>query len=94
MDRRVPQKEEEAAAAIASVDSKPIQNLIRMAIGQARLELVRGLEQSEDDWARSLPVAPFDMEFLVRVLKKAFRDEQTVRQILDGASIAEATGWE
>lgn len=94
MNRNTPEKEQEAAELVSSVTSKPLQNLLNMAIGQARLELIRGVDQEQQEWERGLPVAPFDMEFFVRVLIKAFRSEETVRQILDGKSIGEVTGWD
>ncbi|MFO0613185.1 MAG: hypothetical protein U0414_11375 [Polyangiaceae bacterium] len=94
MTQRAPiLNEEQAMLEIDSIKSPAMRTLLRMAVAQARLEMIRGSDQSESEWKSSLPGAPFDLRFFVRVLRKAFRSEHVVAAILEGKSVAEATGW-
>ncbi len=94
MDRSRPINEEGADAVIASTRDAAVQNLLRIAIASARVEFMRRTDQSEVEWKQQLPGAPFDMEFFARVLAKAFAQPALVKRILDGASVAEASGWD
>ena len=78
---------------MSAVENPATRTLLRMAIAQARMQFMRSAEQTEEDWERQLPIAPFDMHFFAKVLAKVFEREDVLRKILDGQPLEEATGW-
>jgi hypothetical protein len=94
MDRTIPINEAGAEAILKGVEDTAVQTLLRAVVATARMEFIRRTDQSEKEWQAQLPAAPFDMEFFARVLAKALAQPETVRRILDGASIAEVSGWD
>lgn len=93
MDLAKPLNEDGAEVVIASVPNPAVGNLVRMIVAAARMELLREAGQSEAEWRARLPASPVDMEFLSRIVARALARPEVVQRILDGASIAEATGW-
>jgi len=94
MNRNAPINEELAATIIDSVQDPVVQNLLRLGIAAARMGFVRWEGQSMQDWEQGLPAAPFDMEFFARALARAFAHPDVIRRILDGETIAQASGWD
>jgi hypothetical protein len=90
---RIPLNEEGAERVLAEIESKVVRNLVRMALAQARLAFIHTDGKDKSEWEASLPRSPLDTEFFVRTLAEAFRNEETVRRVLNGESIEEATGW-
>jgi len=86
--------EDEAYAVLSEVKDPITQNLVNFAIARVRMRLFAVREESDDGWQRLLPAAPFDMRFLVQVLIDMFDKQRAIRQVLDGKTIAEATGWD
>ena len=93
MDRKIPANEEAAARAIDAMENPITQTLLRFALARARMQFMRSPDQTAEDWESRLPVAPFDMHFLVKVLSSVFEQEDVLRRVLDGQSLEEATGW-
>lgn len=94
MDRTRPLNEEQAEAAIAAIDNPVTRNLVKLAVAQARMSFMRSPGQSDQDWEAGLPAQAFDMVFYVRAVAQTFSQDSTIRQILDGADLQEATGWD
>jgi hypothetical protein len=86
--------EDEAYTVLSEVKDPITQNLVNFAIARLRMRLFASSEESDDGWRRLLPAAPFDMRFLVQVLIDMFDKQRAIRQVLDGKTIAEATGWD
>jgi hypothetical protein len=86
--------EDEAYTVLSEVKDPITQNLVKFAIARLRMRLAAGGEGADAAWQRRLPAAPFDMCFLVQVLIDMFEKQRAIRQVLDGKTIAEATGWD
>jgi len=86
--------EESAAAALDAINEPVVRNLVELAVAQVRMQFMREAGQTEDEWDSRLPNAPFDMHFFVKVLSQVFAREATIRRILDGQTVAQATGWD
>lgn len=94
MDRAIPINEDGAEAVVSSVVDASLRNLLLLFLANARMQFMRRSDQSEEEWLAQLPTTPFDMEFFARVLSKSLARPDIIRRIMDGASIAEASGWD
>ncbi len=83
-DLSIPLNEDRAGEFIRSIEDPVVRNLVGMAFANARLEMATG----------NLPTAPFDVHFFVRLVALTLRRREVVQAVLDGKSIAEATGWD
>ncbi len=70
------------------IEDPIVRHLVDIAIAAAMVEVGR----VGDD--KLLPAAPFDLAFFAHVVAKAFRRTDIVRKVLDGATPAEASGWD
>lgn len=84
MEREIPINEDQAGDFIRSIEDPIVRNLVSMAFANARLEIATG----------SVPDAPFDMAFFVRLVHMTVKRTDVVRHVLEGKTIAEATGWD
>jgi hypothetical protein len=94
MERKFPINEEGVDVVLASLRSPVTKNLVRLAVATARMQFIRKDGQIAEDWLGHLPVSEFDMGFFARVVAEAFRNEDTLRAILNGSSLEEASGWD
>lgn len=69
-------------------------NLVMFAIAEARMRVIRRVDQNEDDWRAGLPAQPFDMQFFGNVLASMFAKADIIQGVLNGESLAEASGWD
>lgn len=69
-------------------------NLVMFAIAEARMRVIRRVGQNEDDWRAGLPEQPFDMQFFGDVLASMFAKADIIKGVLNGESLAEASGWD
>ena len=79
---------------LSQIPDPNVQNVARMMFAELRMRFLRLEGESDADYAARLPAHPFDAEFFVRVVAATLREPGRVRAVLDGASIAEATGWD
>lgn len=90
-----PLYEDEAHRALSEVHDPITQNLVMFGIACARMQFIRYEGESDNEWARRLPAAPLDMRFMVQVLLSIFGNkQQAIRQLLEGKTIEESTGWD
>ncbi|HEX5661252.1 MAG TPA: hypothetical protein VFX59_28880 [Polyangiales bacterium] len=83
-DLSVPINEDRAGEFLDTITDPVVRNLVGMAFANVRLELGTG----------NLPDAPFDVNYFVRLVHMTLKRTDVVRAILDGQSIAAATGWD
>jgi hypothetical protein len=69
-------------------------NLVLLAIAEARMRVIRRVGQNDDDWRAGLPEQPFDMQFFAHVLASMFAKADIIKAVLNGESLAEASGWD
>ena len=93
-DRVLTINDSEADAVVRSIVDPTVRNLVLLAVGTARTRLARRVEQSESLWEAGLPQQPFDMKFFASTLLTTFSDTDVLTRIINGASVAEATGWD
>jgi hypothetical protein len=67
---------------------------VTLLFAAARMRVMPWRGSSETDRVERMPVAPFDMEFFVRVATEALSRRKVVDRILRGETIAAATGWD
>jgi hypothetical protein len=71
-----------------------VRNLASVGVSVALIRFGKPVGQSDTDYEARLPAAPFDMAFYATVLIAMFRHTDAIKGILDGQSIAQASGWE
>jgi hypothetical protein len=86
--------EDEAFTVLSSITEPVTKNLVALVVARARMRCIRYDGESEEDWARRLPVGPFDMHFLVQILPAVFAKQEIIRDLLDGKTLDEASGWD
>lgn len=69
-------------------------NLVTFAIAEARMRAIQRVDQGEADWRSGLPEQPFDMQFFASVMASLFAKTDIVKAVLDGQSLAAASGWD
>jgi hypothetical protein len=85
----------EAAKAFADSVSDPVvANFVRYALAQSNLLILPRAREETSEWLSRLPVAPFDLEFLARVVWGMFSKPKIVEALLKGATLDEASGWD
>lgn len=94
MNKILPLNEDEAHIAVEEVSDPITRNLVRLAVGVARMQFIRYSGLSDNERSRRLPSAPFDMRFMVQVMIQTFSNHQTILLLLEGKTIEEATGWD
>jgi hypothetical protein len=87
-------REDGAEKILAGVDDPVTKNLMRLCVAEARMRLVRWKDLSDAEWEAQLPIAPFDFEFFISVLKHVFSKRETLERVLRGESLDYATGWD
>jgi hypothetical protein len=86
---------EAKAHKLADALSDPVaRNLVLFGIAEARMRVIRRTGQGEAQWRESLPQKPFDMEFYANVLAGMFSKGEILKGVLEGRSLAEASGWD
>jgi hypothetical protein len=86
--------ESEAFESISKVPDDLRRNFVLFGIATARQRAMRQVGQSSDDWKSSQPAEPFDMKFFCAVLEAMISERSVINGILDGKSLAEASGWD
>jgi hypothetical protein len=94
MDRRFPFNWDAAKAAFESITDPVTRNLVQIGLAQAQLKYIMRGEETEADVQRRLPILAFDLRFFVDIMVGVCSQHDAIRKILDGASVAEATGWD
>jgi len=90
----LPLRQDEARRVIASVDDSVTANLLQLCLARMLMRHARAEGVTEMQFRSQLPVAPIDMEFVVSALKEVFSNRQLLEKIMQGQSIAAATGWD
>lgn len=85
--------ESEVEAVLSAAPTEIVRNLARMGVAVARMRYARRKDQTEAEWRAGLPAAPFDMRFYASVLVSLFSQTKTIENVLQGQSIADASGW-
>jgi hypothetical protein len=86
-------RDQEALSHVMAVTDPVVRDLLRFAVGEAKLTFARRVGQPELEWRSALPVADFDLEFYARVLERVFANQRIIRALLAGKSLEEASGW-
>jgi hypothetical protein len=94
MDRKVPLNEEEATVVLSSMKDPVARELVRLVVARVRMQFMPRHGESVEERERRMPAAPFDMHFMVQTLVSVFSQHETIRKVLDGQTLAEATGWD
>jgi hypothetical protein len=92
--RAKPLKYKEAEGLIERVNDPVLANMMRYALAQAHLHLLPSVDLDRTEWEKSLPIEPFDLEFFLRIVHSMFYKREIVRQLMAGATLASATGWD
>jgi hypothetical protein len=87
-------RSEEAAAFIATQEDEVVRNLLRIAVATVGRRVAIGTNVSREEWAHCLPRTPFDMLFFVQTLARMFSNPALLRRVMDGETIAKASGWD
>lgn len=86
--------EEAARRYIEHLGDPVVQNLVLVGLSHVKMRVTRHAGQGDQEWRAQLPSEPIDLEFLARSLASMFSSSEVVRALLDGKSIAEASGWD
>ena len=92
--RSIMLNEDSALMAVSLIEDLVTRNLVKLGIGRTIMQFLRFGEESYDEWKRRLPVAPFDMLFMVNTLVAICKQHEAIRGLLDGLSVPQATGWD
>lgn len=79
---------EDVQRVVDAITDPVVRNLVNIAIAAALIEVAQ-----EGD-VKVLPAAPFDLVFFAHVVGRAFLRTDIIRNVLDGQSPAEASGWD
>jgi hypothetical protein len=79
---------------VASIDDPIVRNLVALVLARTRLRFLKVDNMSDEQWRENLPSAPFDMKFLALSLAEIFAKPDLIRRVLDGQSLAQASGWD
>lgn len=71
-----------------------VRNLVGLGLAKARMAFVRVVGQTPAEWRPTLPGADFDLLFYVRLLESMCSETDIIRGVLDGKTLAEASGWD
>lgn len=93
-DRPVSLNETEARALASAIVDPVARNLVNFTLATVRARFLKYADESATERESRLPAAPFDMAFLVHALVDTFKNPDVLRRMLDGQTIAEATGWD
>jgi hypothetical protein len=86
---------EDGAETILRSEEDPITGeLMKLCLATARMRFMRSTDSTDAERESRLPVAPFDMEFFMSVLKDVFSRRDVLERVLGGESVASATGWD
>jgi hypothetical protein len=85
--------EELASAAIAATEDVVVRDLLKLGYAATVLRVARLEGETDDEWSARVPQAPIDMNFLVEVLRATFSQKDVLKKVLEGHSIADASGW-
>ena len=94
MDDQILLGEVSAGALTEQIGDRVVRNLLRFAVAEARTQVVRRADESEQQWRARLPREPFDMMFFVTVLGSMFAKSDIIARIQRGQDIAEASEWQ
>ena len=94
MDDEILINEAKASETAKRIADPVTRNMVMFAIAEARMRAMRRVGQAESDWRAGLPETPFDMEFFASVVAELFAKTDIVRAVLNGESLAAASGWD
>jgi hypothetical protein len=86
--------EEEVDVVLEGESHPVVREILKYAIAKARMRVMRFEDEGENEWRMRLPQAAFDMGFYLRTVLEVVSDLELLRALLDGKSLAEATGWD
>lgn len=93
-ERQLPLNDDAARRRLERIADPTVRNLIQSVLGAAIVQLLHPVGMPDQEWDRRLPAAPFDLEYLVRILEIALGDKELVTRILAGESPESAGGWD
>jgi hypothetical protein len=83
-----------AERVLASISDPVVRNLVTFGIAEARTRVLRRAGQDESQRRVELPDQPFDMQFYASTLASMFAKTDILKGVLNGQSLAAASGWD
>jgi hypothetical protein len=89
-----PVREAEAEAELNAITDPIARELVKLCMSAVRMRFMVPQGATPEERRNRLPVAPVDMQFLTVALAETLSKRQVIERILQGESIAAATGWD
>jgi hypothetical protein len=94
MDDQIMINELRASEIAQSIDDPVVRNLVMLGLAEARMHVVRTMQQTEEARKVTLPERPFDMQFFASVLVSMFGKRDVIQGVFNGQDLAQASGWD